>query len=253
MQRLLAGALTGLVTLPLLTVLLTQLRGILNLPSQMLLYLLAVVVVALVGGLLPALTAAAAAGALLSYFFIEPFHFAIGNPNDLVALFAFLLVATSVSSVVGLAAHRTREAETLATANAASREELRVLAEEQAALRRVATLVARGVPPAEVFAAVADEVVQGRRCRRRAHRPPRSGRRDHRRRARRRPPLRARARKPLDSRNRPSSWRSLWRRAARPASTTTATSPVTTPTPRSGWESGRASQLRSSSTGVSGA
>jgi signal transduction histidine kinase len=34
----------------------------------------------------------------------------------------------------------------------------RVLAEEQAALRRVATLVARGVPPEEVFAAVVEEV-----------------------------------------------------------------------------------------------
>jgi signal transduction histidine kinase len=40
-----------------------------------------------------------------------------------------------------------------------SGEELRVLAEEQAALRRVATLVARGVPPEEVFAAVTAEVV----------------------------------------------------------------------------------------------
>jgi signal transduction histidine kinase len=41
---------------------------------------------------------------------------------------------------------------------AASRDELRALAEEQAALRRVATLVARGVPPDDVFAAVAEEV-----------------------------------------------------------------------------------------------
>jgi signal transduction histidine kinase len=39
-------------------------------------------------------------------------------------------------------------------------EELRVLAEEQAALRRVATLVARDVPPDEVFAAVTGEVVR---------------------------------------------------------------------------------------------
>jgi GAF domain-containing protein len=39
-----------------------------------------------------------------------------------------------------------------------SRDELRRLAEEQAALRRVATLVARGLPPAEVFPAVAEEV-----------------------------------------------------------------------------------------------
>jgi signal transduction histidine kinase/PAS domain-containing protein len=40
----------------------------------------------------------------------------------------------------------------------ASRDELRALAEEQAALRRVATLVARGAPPEEVFAAVTEEV-----------------------------------------------------------------------------------------------
>ena len=45
-----------------------------------------------------------------------------------------------------------------AIANAAGRAELARLAEEQAALRRVATLVARGVPPEEVFAAVAEEV-----------------------------------------------------------------------------------------------
>ena len=39
-----------------------------------------------------------------------------------------------------------------------SAEDLRVLAEEQAALRRVATLVARGTRPEEVFAAVIEEV-----------------------------------------------------------------------------------------------
>ena len=40
----------------------------------------------------------------------------------------------------------------------ASRDELRVLAEEQAALRRVATLIAQDVPPGELFGAVAREV-----------------------------------------------------------------------------------------------
>ena len=39
----------------------------------------------------------------------------------------------------------------------ASRDELRLLAKEQAALRRVATLVASGAEPPEVFAAVAEE------------------------------------------------------------------------------------------------
>jgi PAS domain S-box-containing protein len=40
----------------------------------------------------------------------------------------------------------------------ASREEFRLLAEEQAALQRVATLVARRVPPTDVFAVVAEEL-----------------------------------------------------------------------------------------------
>ena len=61
-----------------------------------------------------------------------------------------------------------------AIANAQAREELRRVADEQAALRRVATLVARAAPPAAVFAAVAEEVgrllsvdaAAVRRCRR---------------------------------------------------------------------------------------
>jgi GAF domain-containing protein len=47
-----------------------------------------------------------------------------------------------------------------AIANSQAREELTLLAEEQAALRRVATLVAQGAPPAEVFAAVSAEVAR---------------------------------------------------------------------------------------------
>ena len=61
------------------------------------------------------------------------------------------------------AAERTAEfTELVATAlaNTESRHEITRLAEEQAALRRVATLVARGAPPAEVFEAVVTEVGQ---------------------------------------------------------------------------------------------
>ncbi len=47
-----------------------------------------------------------------------------------------------------------------AFSNTASRDELARLVDEQAALRRVATLVARGVPSPELFAAVAREVGQ---------------------------------------------------------------------------------------------
>jgi signal transduction histidine kinase len=159
LRRRLAGALIGLVVLPVLTVLMdTVLRGILTLPSQMLLYLVTVVVVGLIGGLFPALAAAVAAAVLLDYYLIDPVDaFSIADPNNVVALVAFL-VAAGVGSVVGLAARRTQEAETLAAAIAESREELRVLAAEQASLRRVATLVAHGVLPAEIFPAVAQEV-----------------------------------------------------------------------------------------------
>ena len=44
-----------------------------------------------------------------------------------------------------------------AISNASARDKVRVLADEQAALRQVATLVAHGVPPAEVFEAIARE------------------------------------------------------------------------------------------------
>ena len=47
-----------------------------------------------------------------------------------------------------------------AIANTEARQKTRRLAEEQAALRRVATLVAEGVPPPEVFAAVVRELGQ---------------------------------------------------------------------------------------------
>jgi signal transduction histidine kinase len=60
----------------------------------------------------------------------------------------------------GTAASLASFTELLATAiaSAESREALGRLADEQAALRRVATLVAQGVPPAEIFLAVSEEV-----------------------------------------------------------------------------------------------
>jgi signal transduction histidine kinase len=59
----------------------------------------------------------------------------------------------------GIEARLARFTELAATAiaNAEARVELRGFADEQAALRRVATLVARGAPPAEVFASVTEE------------------------------------------------------------------------------------------------
>ena len=91
---------------------LTPLRGPVNLVSDMLLFLLATVVVALVGGLRPALVSAVAGSLVINYFFTPPLHtLAIKDPNDALALFVFLAVAMLVSSVVDLAARRTHQAD----------------------------------------------------------------------------------------------------------------------------------------------
>ena len=110
-RRRLAGFGLAAAGLPLLTLLLANLRGQLSLASEILLFLVAVVAVALAGGLYPALFAAVAGSLLLNYYFTPPFsRFTIGEWENALALAAFVVVAVAVSVVVDLAARRTREA-----------------------------------------------------------------------------------------------------------------------------------------------
>ncbi|MGZ5405740.1 MAG: DUF4118 domain-containing protein, partial [Nocardioides sp.] len=110
-RRKLRGYALALLLPPLLTLTLTPFRSELNLVSDVLLFLLVTVVVALVGGLAPALIAAVLGSALLNYYFTPPLRtFTIGETNNTLALLAFILVATLVSSTVDLAARRTRQA-----------------------------------------------------------------------------------------------------------------------------------------------
>jgi len=121
--RRLAGLAMAVLGLPLLTMVLTQVRTQFSLPSDMLFYLAAVVAVALVGGFYPALVAAVAGFLLINWYFIPPLHqWVIADRENIVALAVFLLVAVGVSTVVDLAARRTSdaararaEAETLST------------------------------------------------------------------------------------------------------------------------------------------
>ena len=102
--RRVAGLALAALGLPLLTVLLTQVRDQLSLPSDILLYLAAVVAVALVGGLYPALVAAVAGFLLLNWYFTPPLHqWTIAERENILALTVFLLVAAAVSAVVDLA------------------------------------------------------------------------------------------------------------------------------------------------------
>ncbi|MFC4530705.1 DUF4118 domain-containing protein [Sphaerisporangium dianthi] len=110
-RRRVAGWAMALLALPALTAALVPLRNDLALSSEILLFLLMVVGVALVGGMWPAVTAAVAGSMLLNYYFTPPVsRFTISEPENLLALFVYVLVAVMVSAVVDLAARRTREA-----------------------------------------------------------------------------------------------------------------------------------------------
>ncbi|MDQ7904387.1 DUF4118 domain-containing protein [Phytohabitans sp. ZYX-F-186] len=109
--RRVAGFALAVVGLPLLTVVLSALRGDLALASDILFYLAWVILVALVGGLWPAVLTALAGSLLLNYFFTPPIHrFTIAETENLLSLLVFVVVAVAVSAVVDTAARRTREA-----------------------------------------------------------------------------------------------------------------------------------------------
>ena len=123
-------------------------------PVQILLvvYLLGVMVTAVVWGLWLAFATAAASLVVFDFFHTPPLYaISLNTPEDHTATIAFVVVALLTSALANLARARAVVAERAA-------EQARLLAEQQAALRRVATLVARGVSPAEVFAAVAAEM-----------------------------------------------------------------------------------------------
>ena len=110
-RRQLMGYLLAVVLAPLLTLGLVAMRGQLNLTSDVLIFLMAVVVVALVGGFVPALLAAVLGSLLLNYYFTPPIHkWTIAEVNNVLALGVFVVVAILVSSVVDIAARRTRQA-----------------------------------------------------------------------------------------------------------------------------------------------
>lgn len=121
--RLIAGPVAGLVLPVLLTTVLAQLRDTLNLTSEALLFLLTVVGVACIGGVVSAVIASVTASLLLNYWFIPPIgQFTLDDPNALLALAVFAVVAATVAAVVDRSlrlsrrsARATAEAETMSS------------------------------------------------------------------------------------------------------------------------------------------
>jgi two-component system, OmpR family, sensor histidine kinase KdpD len=110
-RRRLAGYLLAAVFAPVATVVLAATRGDVNLTSDVLTFLVGVILVALVGGFIPALLEAVAGSLLLNWYFTPPLHqFTIADANNAWAIGVFIIVAMLVSSVVDIAARRTKQA-----------------------------------------------------------------------------------------------------------------------------------------------
>ena len=111
LPRRVAGYALAVLLAPALTFVLANLRHQVNLTSEVLVFLVGVVTVGLVGGLVPALIAAVAGSLFLNYYFTPPFYtFTIADPNNALAIAAFLLVAIAVASIVDFAARRSKQA-----------------------------------------------------------------------------------------------------------------------------------------------
>jgi hypothetical protein len=101
--RRIAGPVTGLLLPVALTFLLNPgvARDRLNLTSEALLFLLTVVGVACIGGVVSAVIASVTASLLLNYWFIPPVgQFTLDDPNALLAVVVFAVVAATVAAVV---------------------------------------------------------------------------------------------------------------------------------------------------------
>ena len=124
-----------------------------------LVFLLGVLVISAGWGMGLAVVMTLASAAVYVYFHVGASGGLLtANVAEVVAIAVFLPIAALAAALVGQVRSRALEAEE--RRHEANRAAHRVseLAQQQASLRRVATLVARGVSSAEVFRAVADEV-----------------------------------------------------------------------------------------------
>ena len=123
------------------------------------LFLLGVVVVSAACGF-----RLAVATTLVSALVYVYFHLDVGGSivaDDFVALFVFLPIAFSANIIGRQARLRATESEERRQQADAAASLARTLAQQHASLRRVATLVARGVAPAEVYPAAVIELSRG--------------------------------------------------------------------------------------------
>ena len=110
-RRRLAALALSAALLPLTTVILHPDGPIVSLQTILLVYLLIAVIVALVGGAVAGMASAVVGFLLANWFFTSPFQtWSVDDPENVVGLFVFLVVGTSVGWLVGYARQRAVEA-----------------------------------------------------------------------------------------------------------------------------------------------
>ncbi|GAB3426913.1 ATP-binding protein [Flindersiella endophytica] len=110
-RRYVASWILAVLGQPLLSLVLVATKDAHDLETELLLFLTLSVGVALLGGILPALFAALFGAALANFFFTQPLYtLRMSDPEDVVAVVVFPIVAVAVALVVDLAARRTSQA-----------------------------------------------------------------------------------------------------------------------------------------------
>jgi uncharacterized protein DUF4118 len=149
------GIMTAAALITAETVLVHVLREIASDKTFGALFLLGVLVVSAGWGFRLAVATSLASGLVYVYFHLETTGGLMpSNMSDAVAIIVFLPIALLANIVAGQARMLVAESEQ-------RRQEAAALAEQQAALRRVATLVARGVDPSEVYSTAVTELSRG--------------------------------------------------------------------------------------------
>jgi signal transduction histidine kinase len=156
------GLAVGVAEIAAVTGLILALKQVVPVSALTGLYILAILPIAVWWSFGLALMVAVASALTFDLVFTPPlFSLRITEPDTAANLVIFSLTAYVAAYVVSALARRAqrraREAEALARDIRAAEEKTRRIADEQAALRRVATLVARAEPPAVLFAAVTEE------------------------------------------------------------------------------------------------
>jgi signal transduction histidine kinase len=145
--RWLTGLLAGVLAVSALTGLAKLLDPHVSALNLWVLYVLPVMLIAMKWGTWLAAITAVLSAAVFSYFFLPPHHtLAVTDLQSLVGLGVFIVTAVVVGQLAAQMRWKARESARLA--------------EEQSALRRVATLAAQPVSPSVVFEAVTEEVGQ---------------------------------------------------------------------------------------------